>query len=406
MDNQKNKYQIKKITCVVCGIATTQYSIGMHVKKYHDLDPVQYKLDHGITPKPKTQLEKTLSNRLKRVENANFYKASIYQKEIKEIIKGCTEAGYKPWDKHILLVLEHHLDSDYVAKAIEICAYTGKRDESLEYLTILYGEEKAQQMLERKSQRVKGDNNPAYKHNGRYSKWSKNFHKERSEEQYQDDLQDLKNQVCKTKSEIPENVNTRIEHYTSKGMSEEEAKIALSERQTTFNLDKCIERHGEVKGKEIWQARQEKWQNTMKSKSPEEIARINKGKAKGLNLHRHSNISQELFDSFNIEDSRYATHGGEKRFNMPPTFIFVDFLYKNKIIEFNGDLWHANPDLYEANDILKIMENKTAQEIWDKDEARLNYLESQGYDVLVVWEKDYREDKNSVKERCLAFLHK
>ena len=406
MDNQKSKYQIKKITCAVCGITTTQYNIGMHVKKYHDLDPTQYKLDHGITPKPKTQLEKTISFRLAYVENTNYYKESPHKKEIKEIIKGCAEAGYKPWDKHILLVLEHHLNSDYVAKTIEICAYTGKRDESLEYLTILYGEEKAKQMLERKSQRVKGAKNPSYKHNGKYSKWSKNFHKERSEEQYQSDLQDLIEKSKITKKENPEKDNTQIEFYMAKGMSEEEAKIALSERQATFNLDKCIERHGEIKGKEVWQSRQEKWQNTLKSKSPEEIARINKEKAKGLNLHRHSNISQELFDSFNIEDSRYTTHGGEKRFNMPPTFIFVDFLYKNKIIEFNGDLWHANPELYEANDILKIMENKTAQEIWDKDEARLNYLESQGYDVLIVWEKDYREDKNTVREQCLAFLHK
>jgi hypothetical protein len=42
-------------------------------------------------------------------------------------------------------------------------------------------------------------------------------------------------------------------------MNEEEAKKALSERQTTFTLAKCILKYGEETGKQRWSDRQAKW---------------------------------------------------------------------------------------------------------------------------------------------------
>jgi len=60
--------------------------------------------------------------------------------------------------------------------------------------------------------------------------------------------------------------NTNINYWLNKGFNEDEAKEKLTERQKTFTLKKCIEKHGEVDGKKIWKDRQEKWVNTLTKK--------------------------------------------------------------------------------------------------------------------------------------------
>ena len=47
----------------------------------------------------------------------------------------------------------------------------------------------------------------------------------------------------------------RISYYTSRGYSLDEAKQMLKDRQTTFTLEKCIEKYGKEKGQEIFEAR-------------------------------------------------------------------------------------------------------------------------------------------------------
>jgi hypothetical protein len=82
----------------------------------------------------------------------------------------------------------------------------------------------------------------------------------------------------------PQPINsTSIQYYLNQGMTTQEAAIALSNRQRTFSLDKCIANHGAYKGTEICQARQDKWLATMNAKTDEEksriiSARINNGK--------------------------------------------------------------------------------------------------------------------------------
>ena len=77
--------------------------------------------------------------------------------------------------------------------------------------------------------------------------------------------------------------STRIQYFIDKGLTKDEAKIALKERQTTFSLKKCIMKYGEIEGTKRWKERQIKWQNTLNSKSEEEIKRINMSKSSGKN---------------------------------------------------------------------------------------------------------------------------
>lgn len=83
--------------------------------------------------------------------------------------------------------------------------------------------------------------------------------------------------------------------------------------------------------------------------------------------------------------------------------FFYDFRYKNKIIEFNGDFWHMNPLKYNEFD-LNTVNHKTAKEIWDLDDIKLNFAKSNGYDVYVLWEQYYKSNKIEATEECMNFL--
>ena len=66
-------------------------------------------------------------------------------------------------------------------------------------------------------------------------------------------------------------------------------------------------------------------------------------------------------------------------------------------IEFNGNYWHANPELYEANHVFSYWDNKmTAQQVWNKDKLKYDILINEGFSVNIIWEKNYRDNKEKV----------
>jgi hypothetical protein len=78
-----------------------------------------------------------------------------------------------------------------------------------------------------------------------------------------------------------------LEFWIAKGLSLEEAQNSLSEFQTHFNKKICVEKYGEEEGLKVWKDRQDRWQETLNSKSSEEIQEINAKK------NRWKNLSQE-----------------------------------------------------------------------------------------------------------------
>jgi G:T-mismatch repair DNA endonuclease (very short patch repair protein) len=70
------------------------------------------------------------------------------------------------------------------------------------------------------------------------------------------------------------------------------------------------------------------------------------------------------------------------------------------IIEINGDYWHANPEIYEAKDLLNYPEKQVeAEQIWQRDVQKIELAESYGYDVCVIWEKEINEDSEAAKTK-------
>lgn len=254
--------------------------------------------------------------------------------------------------------------------------------------------------------RMKGSNNPGYQHGGKLSPFSKKFvsYQWMDEEILDEKLKkDAKKRIVDMTSRG--NNSTTIEYYLKRGMTTEEAQFALSERQSTFSLGKCIEKHGETKGTEVWKARQEKWLSTLDAKTDVEKIELNYKRT-----YRNGSVSKQ--ENFLATTLRTYFPGLETQFHIrredqPLKNWFYDIRLGDRIIEYNGDFWHANPNKYVAEDVIKFpgCSPKTAKSVWELDEMKIKLAEKNGFVVMVVWESEFgRKEKRETIRRCVEFL--
>jgi hypothetical protein len=165
------------------------------------------------------------------------------------------------------------------------------------------------------------------------------------------------------------------------------AKKSLADYQNNTSIDKFIERYGI----EVGTFKYMEW-----------VEQVTQQGFKG-----YSNKSQllfwQLFNELNL--SKYDTYfyelNKEQSFYFNDKLIKVDFKYKNKIIEFNGDYWHANPSKFVKSDMIH---ETLAYDIWERDAQRLEYLKNANYNVLVVWESDWDNYSDKIINECKNFL--
>lgn len=189
-----------------------------------------------------------------------------------------------------------------------------------------------------------------------------------------------------------------IEHWTKMGYTEDEAKRIISANQNTFSKEKCIKKYGEQLGLDIFRKRQEKWQLTLHNNKK---------------LHcGYSKISQELFNELKKYTNNEIYYGSLNReysiYNVDNKHAYVyDYtdITNKKIIEFQGDVYHANPKLFNENDKPSPWTDLTAKEIWNKDEFKKQVALNNNFDVLYIWEFDYRENKEKIILECIKFLN-
>ena len=201
------------------------------------------------------------------------------------------------------------------------------------------------------------------------------------------------------------------EYWINKGYTEDEAIKIVSEKQKTFSLDICITKYGETEGRKKWEQRQKKWMDTLDSKSDEEKLEILRKKVFFNKVY--SEISQKLFfeildsdNTINKEKIYFAKHNGEKELCINNTFIKPDLYYNGKIIEFFGNYWHANPKFYEPDKkIRRGSKNYTAESIIKIDRWRNSLIEKNGYNLLIIWEDEYKLNRNKVISECVNFLN-
>lgn len=247
------------------------------------------------------------------------------------------------------------------------------------------------------SERVVGDKNPAYQHGGKLSPFSKKFikYESLSEDEVELSIKDVALRAATT-TKRNDNLPLRVEYYTKRGYSEEDAKKALSERQATFSLEKCIEKYGTEDGHRIWSERQELWINNSK--------------------HMRSGVSMvqmQLFSSLiHVPDAMFGkpseSNLGEKVIVTSAGTFSLDYYIpsKNIAIEFYGDFWHGNPNKYAPGDIIKFPGNDVVvDDIWFKDDTRINALyDEHGIRTLIVWESDFKTNRDEVIKLCNEYI--
>lgn len=208
----------------------------------------------------------------------------------------------------------------------------------------------------------------------------------------------IKNNPEKYASKYP----TKIEYYLSRGYSEEEGRKIIKEIQNRFSLSKCIEKYG-IEGQKIWKDRQEKWQNSL-SKN---------GNIKG----GYSKISQILFTEIlkyykvnELDNIFFWTKNKEYLLTDGKSIFLYDFtdIKRKKIIEYNGDQYHANPSIYLESDSphpYNKGKGYTAKDIWTKDKHKIEIAKFNGFSVLTIWDSEYRKDPKQTLEKCIEFIN-
>jgi len=156
----------------------------------------------------------------------------------------------------------------------------------------------------------------------------------------------------------------------------------IDRQRYTCSLEYFIEKYGEVSGLE-------KFDNFVKKRSFE---------------FGYSDISQQLFDELKNNLTNYtlfyATNNKEYYFVDTINHItyMTDLFIKelNLVVEFNGDKWHANPEIYSDNDIpIPFLKKQNrpylAKDIWKKDANKIKFIKTKVTDVIIIWEKDLKE---------------
>lgn len=80
---------------------------------------------------------------------------------------------------------------------------------------------------------------------------------------------------------------------------------------------------------------------------------------------------------------------------------------KNIVIEYNGDFWHANPLIYEANSLINYPgKSKYAKDVWNKDKERMQQIKHiLNCKIIVVWENDYLNNKEKLFKNILGEIN-
>jgi hypothetical protein len=203
-------------------------------------------------------------------------------------------------------------------------------------------------------------------------------------------------------------------------------------------LEKMIERHGEDLGVVKWKeyCDRQAYTNTKayfiqkygETLGIEKYIKINKKKAvndpgalsKKLDVSIEDAVSiimsrQKQFFTSNIEqefisaienkignlDHTTTRNPFGKWSPLLGTYVVYDIKHHDCIIEFNGDYWHANPKIYKDTAVIR---GKLAIDIQQRDMLKLKTAQDLGFRTLVVWESEYKQNKELIIQEACKWL--
>lgn len=226
-----------------------------------------------------------------------------------------------------------------------------------------------------------------------------------------------------------------ISYWLSKGLSESEAieKIrAIQQKNATERFKNGFDRKDSPLCVEYWTSRgfTEKFATKNIQNHQTQYSRLSsKFKGHKRTLDQKQRISKSLRNHIDsVGRSKWAEHFGkfngrskaEAEFynyikenvnsqvqaNITIGSFIVDVIKDKKIIEFYGDFWHGNPEIFNCYDKLNFGNNnvKVISDIWEKDRKRIDFLMSNGYQVLIIWEMDWNKNREECLEKIKSYL--
>jgi len=216
-----------------------------------------------------------------------------------------------------------------------------------------------------------------------------------SEQKYKEDQR--RASISANKNRKPESFNTKIEYYLAQGLSLDDAKAALFDRQIRNGLTYYINQYGLVQGTNKYFSRIEKYGNKIK-KLREEFPK--KWKTSGK---KYSTVSKKFFDSlinetsdlknltiFYAENEYFIYDSSNKK------IYFYDFYVRelNLIIEYHGVVWHPRKRVQEG--WLHPYTKETSEKYYDLDKHKEKLANDKGIDVITIFETDITINKTYI----------
>lgn len=230
--------------------------------------------------------------------------------------------------------------------------------------------------------------------------------------------------------------NTFEYKHNKYGWTKEEYDDYNSSRSVT--KENLIKRHGDDKGLKMWENYvnkqkytkskeyfvnkygEEKWESLCKSKAhtlsnyikrygSEEIA-LEKIKKMHNNWNCVSKSSQKYFKEFDNylkkihPEIKTYYHSLNKEYMIITenrNIYYLDYFIKdwNINIEYNGDLFHANPNVFKEDDKPIPKSNITSKEIWEKDNNRLKTInDERNIKTIIIWESNLPDNKTLLEK--------
>lgn len=178
-------------------------------------------------------------------------------------------------------------------------------------------------------------------------------------------------------------------------------------KSRSITLENLIYRHGEEEGLVKWKGYcdQQKYTTSLdyfisKYGLENGTDKYNYFCKKRLLGVGYSEVSKRLFDVLKEKiNTEYTTYyaNNEWYFSNKGSkgFYLIDFYIKelNIGIEFNGDIWHANPKKYKPDDKpFLFQKDLTAQDIWNKDKVKNDFIRTKINKLIIIWESDLYKD--------------
>lgn len=185
-------------------------------------------------------------------------------------------------------------------------------------------------------------------------------------------------------------------------------KEYIEKQILTKSAEYYINKYGETKWKELNKSKAQNLENFIKRYGDERALIEYKKFLKKIRCYPASKSSQLFFLILDKQISnKYKTYFHQKngkefgKLLSNGRYVFLDYFIKelNLDIEYNGDVFHANPSIYKKDDKPNPFTDETAEEIWNKDNEKIKLLEKDhNIKTIVIWESDLPDIQELLKK--------